>query len=94
MDLALNNLQRLIYHETQTPTNQPIDEKYTTPGQFFSGVQLVWIQFSFLTVCLTKAKEAILPYNLPIAEGGGSEERNSYFSKGNLCDVKRKQSRP
>ena len=26
MDLALNNLQRLICHKTQTPTNQPTNQ--------------------------------------------------------------------
>ena len=25
MDLALNNLQRLIYHKTNQPTNQPYE---------------------------------------------------------------------
>ena len=36
---------------------------------FFLGrVKLVWIQFSFETGCLTKARESSLPYYLPIVE--------------------------
>ena len=39
-----------------------------TQGQFFSGILLIWISFSFKTSCHAKTKELSLPYYLPIAE--------------------------
>ena len=55
MDLALNNLQRLICHKTQPnnqPTYQPLRHWHSvTQGQFLNGVKFVFrvlILFDYL----------------------------------------------
>ena len=42
-------------------------KKDVTQGQFLNRVNQVWIQFSFLTDCLTKAKKIQSTIQLPIA---------------------------
>ena len=85
MDLALNNLQRLICHKTNQPTNQiphsgfelrfiftnpSTRAGYGTRSFFKRSLTGLNSEFSlFYTSCLTKAEEPSLPYYLPIAGG-------------------------
>ena len=61
------SIMYLSYHSTAVRMRHTV----------LSGVKLVRIQFFFLSVCLTKAKEPSLPYYLPI---DGVEEMDSSLS--------------
>ena len=70
-----------LFRPSKNIFSQPLQKRQdVTQGQFLSRVLLVWIQFSFSTGYLTKAKVSSLPYYLPII--GERKQMDSCFSLG------------